>query len=311
MFNVSFFCLQELSLVSHFSLLFSCLNLEYALDLLYALSNSNVVLRFDLLAPVFQGVILVVATVFAVQVTIRDLTRPVTHLGRYVQGLSFGCTSCLRFESYLFASSNRARRVLPSCLPENDKEPATIPQSASASTEAVCLNSFGLPFDTVEAVKNEEYMTLDVQNATFTWVPERCETSDNTVGSSRHVERLEDYAYLNCTVSVPFLQLQPSECVMVTGISGSGKTSLLLALLGEMAFVEGSVKWRSSGSSATTLSKNGAAPFPVGYVGQNPWIPAGTVRDAILFGRPLDMKRYQAVLDACQLEAVGSPRITV
>ena len=37
------------------------------------------------------------------------------------------------------------------------------------------------------------------------------------------------------------------------------------------------------------------------YVAQQAWIQNATVRDNILFGRPYDEGRYEAVLDACAL----------
>ncbi|PWA85952.1 AAA+ ATPase domain-containing protein [Artemisia annua] len=74
--------------------------------------------------------------------------------------------------------------------------------------------------------------------------------------------------------------------VAVCGTVGSGKSSLLSCILGEMSKVSGSVK--VEGSKA--------------YVAQSPWIQSGTIEDNILFGREMDRERYEKVLEACSLK---------
>ncbi|KAM3536901.1 hypothetical protein ARSEF1564_010176 [Beauveria bassiana] len=72
---------------------------------------------------------------------------------------------------------------------------------------------------------------------------------------------------------------------VVTGTSGSGKTSLLLALLGETRKKSGSV-----------VRQKDAA-----YSSQTPWLQAGTIQENILFYNAYDEKRYRKVVDACCL----------
>ena len=40
----------------------------------------------------------------------------------------------------------------------------------------------------------------------------------------------------------------------------------------------------------------------VAYAAQSPWILNATLRENILFGRPMDEERYSKVIKACQLE---------
>eukprot|EP00928_Gymnodinium_smaydae_P059231 TRINITY_DN4249_c0_g3_i1.p1 TRINITY_DN4249_c0_g3~~TRINITY_DN4249_c0_g3_i1.p1 ORF type:complete len:968 (-),score=217.34 TRINITY_DN4249_c0_g3_i1:98-2761(-) len=68
---------------------------------------------------------------------------------------------------------------------------------------------------------------------------------------------------------------------------GSGKSSLLAALLGEMHLLEGLV-CRSD---------------DIGYCGQQPYLHRGTVRDNVLFGRSFDASKYERALRSCALEA--------
>ncbi|KAJ7070796.1 P-loop containing nucleoside triphosphate hydrolase protein [Mycena amicta] len=77
---------------------------------------------------------------------------------------------------------------------------------------------------------------------------------------------------------------------LVSGATGSGKTALLSALLGEMHCVDGEVHLAKSGHQ-------------VAYCAQNPWLEHATIRDNIVFGASFgfDEARYQGVIEACAL----------
>lgn len=73
--------------------------------------------------------------------------------------------------------------------------------------------------------------------------------------------------------------------VAIIGAVGSGKSSLLSAILGEMERLEGLVE--VSGKIA--------------YVPQEAWIRNATIRENILLNKRYDEKKYQEVLEACAL----------
>ena len=90
---------------------------------------------------------------------------------------------------------------------------------------------------------------------------------------------------------------------MVVGPVGSGKTSLLLALLGELHRTSGST------SMPCAVSRSELEPDPttgltesVAYCSQNAWLLGTTVRENIIFGTPYEQERYRAVVSACALE---------
>lgn len=40
----------------------------------------------------------------------------------------------------------------------------------------------------------------------------------------------------------------------------------------------------------------------IAYVSQTPWIQSGTVRDNILYGKPMEKNRYEKAINACALD---------
>lgn len=70
---------------------------------------------------------------------------------------------------------------------------------------------------------------------------------------------------------------------------GSGKSSLVSALLGEMTKVNGHVSIDGS----------------VAYVAQTAWIINASLKDNVLMGRPMDEERYQRVLEVCDMKQVS------
>jgi len=82
------------------------------------------------------------------------------------------------------------------------------------------------------------------------------------------------------------IEVQKGEFLVITGVIGSGKTSLLNALSGFMKRTAGSV------------SINGSL-----LLCETPWIQNATVKENILFGLPLDEKRYKEVIYSCSLES--------
>ncbi|KAG6866018.1 hypothetical protein C0991_009426 [Blastosporella zonata] len=79
---------------------------------------------------------------------------------------------------------------------------------------------------------------------------------------------------------------------LIIGPTGSGKTSLLMALLGEMHFTP------SHPHSWFNLPRDQG----VAYAAQESWVQNETIKENILFGAPYDEARYKKVLYQCSLE---------
>lgn len=82
------------------------------------------------------------------------------------------------------------------------------------------------------------------------------------------------------------LELEKGKLYAVIGVVGSGKSSFLSAILGEITVTEGHVR------------VNGT----VSYAGQEAWVFGATVRHNILFGQVYERQRYQRVIKACSLQ---------
>uniref|UniRef100_A0A8C3BVP3 ATP binding cassette subfamily C member 9 n=1 Tax=Cairina moschata TaxID=8855 RepID=A0A8C3BVP3_CAIMO len=89
-----------------------------------------------------------------------------------------------------------------------------------------------------------------------------------------------------------FIVIIIGQMTMIVGQVGCGKSSLLLAILGEMQTLEGKVHW----------SKYVSNRYSVAYAAQKPWLLNATVEENIIFGSPFNKQRYKAVTDACSLQ---------
>ncbi|KAJ3368117.1 hypothetical protein GGF31_006825 [Allomyces arbusculus] len=83
------------------------------------------------------------------------------------------------------------------------------------------------------------------------------------------------------------LSIPRGKLTVILGATGSGKTMLLHALLGELVLERGQVFMPHT---------------RVAYVPQQSWLLNATVKTNVLFGAVEDRKRYQRVIEACALE---------
>lgn len=88
------------------------------------------------------------------------------------------------------------------------------------------------------------------------------------------------------TLSGIQMKVEKGMRVAVCGMVGSGKSSFLSCILGEIPKISGEV--RVCGTAA--------------YVSQSAWIQSGNIEENILFGSPMDKPKYKNVIHACSLK---------
>ncbi|CDK29420.1 unnamed protein product [Kuraishia capsulata CBS 1993] len=125
---------------------------------------------------------------------------------------------------------------------------------------------------------NEEH-SVQIKDAVFEW----------TSYAEKPEEKITDTAVPTSDSKFSGLQninldIKSGEFVVITGLIGSGKSSLLSAIFGVMPRTQGEVTIRGSQLLC------GA-----------PWIQNTTVRENILFGQPFVLEKYRRVIAACAL----------
>ncbi|KAJ9192292.1 hypothetical protein DTO164E3_8431 [Paecilomyces variotii] len=135
---------------------------------------------------------------------------------------------------------------------------------------------------------------IALERATLTWAAPKKDSHD------RSGENIADsFRLINLDVSFQIGKLN-----VIAGPTGSGKTSLLMALLGEMNLIEGKVYLPGGGRSRAEipLDPETLLTESVAYCAQEPWLVNDTIKENIVFASPFDKRRYNSVIKACALE---------
>jgi len=108
------------------------------------------------------------------------------------------------------------------------------------------------------------------------------------------------------------LEVQKGEFICVIGGVGSGKSSLISALLGDMIYISDETIEEYKGqmfdevrseiiersNQEKSIVKLGGS---ISYVQHTPWIQNKTIRDNITFGLPLEDEKYNKTIELCEL----------
>ncbi|KAI0018566.1 P-loop containing nucleoside triphosphate hydrolase protein [Xylariomycetidae sp. FL0641] len=139
--------------------------------------------------------------------------------------------------------------------------------------------------------KDAEEVTFE--NASIAW-PTDADPSDTEENPDRFVLR---------DVNLKFPKGQLS---VISGKTGSGKSLMLAAVLGEVDLLSGSIAVPTAPPlherhDSKANKDNWIIPGAIAYVAQIPWIENATVKDNILFGLPFDQTRYKKTVEVCAL----------
>ena len=127
------------------------------------------------------------------------------------------------------------------------------------------------------AFDHSDGKVVSFSNCSFTWSADSDSPEDPLLNSDKNTFQL----------NISTMDIVPRDFIVITGNVASGKSSLLLAILGEMPH---------GACRDLRRSFNHAA-----YAPQTPWILKKSIRENITLGLPFDRVRYDEVIDACQL----------
>jgi len=135
--------------------------------------------------------------------------------------------------------------------------------------------------------KNTPGPSISFQGATISWPSDDLSPKEG------------QYMLRNLDLHFPVGQLS-----IIAGGTGSGKSLLIAAILGEANLLEGCICVPNSlaPSPGTVYSEDWIMPGSLAYVSQTPWLDNGSLQDNILFGLRFVKQRYDQVIKACALE---------
>ncbi|XP_034501674.1 ATP-binding cassette sub-family C member 8 isoform X7 [Ailuropoda melanoleuca] len=249
----------------------------------------------------FKGADFSPSVAFASLSLFHILVTPLFLLSSVVRSTVKALVSVQKLSEFLSSAEIREEQCAP-------REPA--PQGQASKYQAVPLKvvnrkhparedcrGFTAPLQRLapSADGDADNCCVQIIGGFFTWTPDGIPTLSNI------------------TIRIPRGQL-----TMIVGQVGCGKSSLLLATLGEMQKVSGAVFWNSSLPDETGEDPRyslGTGPErepvadsdvrkrgPVAYASQKPWLLNATVEENITFESPFNKQRYKMVIEACSLQ---------
>lgn len=262
------------------------------------LTIQNGLLAISIITPVFAAILtfvtytltghpLTAARIFSSLALFNALTTPLEYLPLAVGKVVDGVASLKRLSDFLDAEEQA-----DTFLRDSDGEHAITVRRASFTWELSHPQSLSSKPAKAKAVQNEgKTMTASptiasnsggIKNTSIAALKETPELTITPVESSspQTQDQLQPFQVKGFDISIG-----RGELIAVIGSVGSGKSSLLSALAGEMRQVDGSVTF--GGTRA--------------YCPQYAWIQNASIKDNILFGRELDSQWYAQVVEACGL----------
>ncbi|CAO3589839.1 unnamed protein product [Absidia cylindrospora] len=172
------------------------------------------------------------------------------------------------------------------------------------------------PLDT-SSLDTTNPIVIGFSNASITWAEPSTGKTTGATNTTNHADQPDQteatFRLTNINATFP-----ANELSLICGKTGSGKTLLMLALLGEAPCTEGSVSFPRAPLDLDDFSYSVASVMvtpdgdgdnndkwllkdQVAYVAQTAWLQNATIRDNILFGLPYIKDRYDSTLWACSL----------
>lgn len=194
------------------------------------------------------------------------------------------------------------------------------------------VNAFLIQEEMEESLKKDDGIVnkemIHLQNVTVEWSNSDKILENGTKLNLRDEELLLKKNIQNFVLQNVNVNFEEGKLYGITGAVGNGKSTLLMAILGEfqidviliasLVFLV-DLEWKSVNLSFRCLRNifNLMSVFSTGeaktsgylylkgsisYASQEPWFFAGTIRQNILFANPMDEERYLEVIRVCGLK---------
>ena len=139
-----------------------------------------------------------------------------------------------------------------------------------------------------EVSKDSDEVSFD--NASIAWP------------SDEGVDDADRFVLRNVNATFP-----KGELSVISGKTGSGKSLMLSAILGEVDLLGGDLyvpraPLLSERHDSKANRDNWIIPSSIAYVAQIPWIENASIRDNVVFGLPFDEERYNKTVEVCALK---------
>ncbi|KAJ4418671.1 hypothetical protein N0V85_001359 [Neurospora sp. IMI 360204] len=139
-------------------------------------------------------------------------------------------------------------------------------------------------------VVSQDAEEVSFQNASVAWP------------SDEDINEEDRFVLRNISVTFP-----KGELSVISGKTGTGKSLMLSAILGEVDVLEGNLFVPRAPSLADRHDDKAnkdswIIPSAIAYVAQIPWIENATIKENILFGLPFDEERYKKTIEVCALK---------
>ena len=209
--------------------------------------------------------------VFAVVAMFNLLSLPLFSTTFVINAMSHAAVSVKRLQQFL------AQAELPCTCDASDIQqvPPAQPSIKFSTNERQDLDESALHPLILTNNEDKPDISHEVQADNIAEIRSGCFMWDSNDDSSMQLQ--------DVNVSIP-----KSKLTVIVGGVGSGKSSLLSALLGEMNTISGQVVWKRDTSKA--------------YVAQQTWLMNATLRDNILFTLDYDSVLYEEVIECCALK---------
>ncbi|CAE6448018.1 unnamed protein product [Rhizoctonia solani] len=173
----------------------------------------------------------------------------------------------------------------------------TMQAGVSLSRIAAFLSEEEVP-DVVSSLKGSPQLTaaqgdqMRIVDGSFVWNSSVIQSAEGLAQSTRTLsfedEFSDDESEIRFELLDVDLAIPEGRLTLITGPTASGKSALLMALLGEMTQINGELYLPKAGG--------------ISFAAQSSWLEHKSIKDNILFGTPFDEERYNLVLECCALK---------